>query len=176
MMGVSLDQWRGSIGRFNTLKCNARTSSERCKHFLILEHILSYFAYLEDLGFVFSLILNLILLFGFCLMILCLLILATLVLLGFWTLFPDSFLSYGNVSVTLYMIFSFPKSVSSLFKNCAGFVHRRKFNIAFLLSVVSLLLIMAGIETNPGPNSRKNLSFAVWNQTVYQRVTMLGYP
>ena len=41
--------------------------------------------------------------------------------------------------------------------------HSVKINFVFLLSVLSLLLIMAGIETNPGPNSRKNLSFAVWN-------------
>ena len=61
------------------------------------------------------------------------------------------------------MIFSFPKFISSLFRNFARVVNHIKINIAFLLSVVSLLLIMAGIETNPGPNSKKNLSFAVWN-------------
>ena len=36
-------------------------------------------------------------------------------------------------------------------------------NFAFLLLVSSMLLIMAGIESNPGPQSKKNLSFAVWN-------------
>ena len=89
--------------------------------------------------------------------------LALLVLLGFWTLFPDSSLSCGNVSYALYMIFSFPKSISLLFKKLVCMALNMKINIAFLLSVVSLLLIMAGIETHPGPNSRKNLSFAVWN-------------
>ena len=34
---------------------------------------------------------------------------------------------------------------------------------AFRLSVISMLLLMAGIESNPGPGQKKNLSFAVWN-------------
>ena len=29
--------------------------------------------------------------------------------------------------------------------------------------MLGTLLVMAGIETNPGPTSRRNLSFAVWN-------------
>ena len=36
-------------------------------------------------------------------------------------------------------------------------------NVAFRLLVLGTLLVMAGIETNPGPTSRRNLSFAVWN-------------
>ena len=36
-------------------------------------------------------------------------------------------------------------------------------NFAFFLVVQSMLLILAGIEINPGPNTTKNLSFAVWN-------------
>ena len=162
-MGVSIEQWQGSIGRFNAFKYNPRSSTDRCKHFLLLEHTMRYFAYLEDLRFAISLIFSIILLFGFCLMITLLLILATLVLVVFWTFFSDSFLSCGNISLALYMIFLFPKFISLPFRNCACVVHRMKINIAFLLSVVSLLLIMAGIETNPGPNPRKNLSFAVWN-------------
>ena len=146
MMGVSIEQWRGSIERFNSFKCNLRTQSDRCKHFLILEHIICYFAYLENLGFAFSLIRNIILLFGFCFMTVVLLMLALLVLLGFWTLCPDSFFSYGNVSFALYMIFSLPKSISLLFRNFAFMARSMKINIAFLLLVVSLLLIMAGIS------------------------------
>ena len=38
-----------------------------------------------------------------------------------------------------------------------------KNNIPFQLLVSGMLLIMAGIESNPGPNSTKKLSFAVWN-------------
>ena len=141
MMGVSIEQWRGSIGRFNSFKFNPRRSTDRCKQFLLLEHIICYFAYLEDLGLVISLVSNISLLFASCFVIILLLILATLVLLGFWTLFPDSFLSCGNISLALYMIFSFPKSISLLLKKFASAVHHMKINIAFLLSVVSLLLI-----------------------------------
>ena len=36
-------------------------------------------------------------------------------------------------------------------------------NIAFQLLVWGKLLILAGIESNPGPISKINLSFAVWN-------------
>ena len=175
MMGVSIEQWRGSIGRFNAFKFNSRRSTDRCKRFLLLEHITCFFAYLEVLGFSISLILNILLLFGSCFIIILLLFSATLVLLGFWTLFPDSFLSCGNISLALYMIFSFPKFISRLFKNFARVINHTKINIAFLLSVVSLLLIMAGIETNPGPNSKKNFPLLFGILTVYQRVTMLGF-
>ena len=82
----------------------------------------------------------------------------TLVLLGFRTRFWDSFLCSGNISLALYMIFSFPKFISLFFKNCACLVHCININISFLLSVVTLLLIMVGIKTKPGANSRKNLS------------------
>ena len=36
-------------------------------------------------------------------------------------------------------------------------------NLAFRLLAYSILLIMAGTETNPGPSCKKNLSFASWN-------------
>ena len=36
-------------------------------------------------------------------------------------------------------------------------------NVAFRLLVMSVLLLMAGIESKPGPSNKRNLSFAVWN-------------
>ena len=159
MMGVSLEQWRGSVGRFNALKIRQHSTGSRCK-FSPLMHNFNHFK--DHLVFIFSLIHSMILLFGFCAMVISLTVLAALIQLGS-TPFTPPFFSCGKVSITLYLIFSVPKFLSYVLRICVAKICTMGTNIAFTLSVLSLLLIMAGIETNPGPSSKRNLSFAVWN-------------
>ena len=75
----------------------------------------------------------------------------------------DSFFSRREALVNLYLVFKFPKVMFILIKTAIYYLNPIENNLAFCLLVSSILLIMAGIETNPGPSCKKNLSFAVWN-------------
>ena len=63
-----------------------------------------------------------------------------------------------DISISLYLTFSIPRAISLLGKKYLTTFS----NSAFLLFTLCILLIIAGVEQNPGPAS-KNLSFAVWN-------------
>ena len=158
MSGVSTVQWRGSIGLFNVQKNPQRTSVDNHKPFLISSNLKKYLNFFHvRLSLVLSLIYSIILLFGLSCMAITLFVLITFIHLGFgYFICPDSVFSCRNISYTLYLVFSFPKFIYFLVINPMK-------NIAFQLLVLGMLLIMAGIESNPGPTSKKNLSFAMWN-------------
>ena len=163
IFGVNIEQWRGSIGRFNTHKNSQRAPTVRCKSFLISTYLKKYLNFFKThLFLAFSLFYSIILLFGFSCMAFTLTVLITLIRLGFaYVTFSDPVFSSEDISLTLYLVFSFPRFISSFTRTLV--INPIKNNIAFQLLVLGMLLIIAGIESNPGPISKKNLSFAVWN-------------
>ena len=163
MTGVSVMQWRGTIGCFNILRNH---SSTKIRHEPLL-----IFSKLEEFFFPFkfnfilfiSLLQNITLLFAFSCMVITMLTLFSISFFNFYFLFFPHFIpSRSDVVFTLYLVFSFPKGISYIIKNFFRFILNIN-NFAFSLRVLDMLLIMAGIEKNPGPNVIKNLSFAVWN-------------
>ena len=124
------------------------------KSFLISSNLKKYLNFFQvRLTFVLSLIYSIILLFGLSCMAIMLFVLITFIRLGFWFFIcPDSVFSCRNISHTLYLVFSFPKFIYFLVINPMK-------NIAFQLLVLGMLLIMAGIESNPGPTSKKTPFF-----------------
>ena len=163
MPGVNIEQWRGSIGRFNVHKNPQSTSADRCKSFLISTYLKNFLNFFKTHTFLaFSLFYSITFLFGFSCMALTLSVLITLIRLGFaYVFFCDPVFSSEDISLTLYLVFSFPRFMSSFIRTLV--INPIKSNIAFQLLVVGMLLIIAGIESNPGPITKKNLSFAVWN-------------
>ena len=162
-MGVSIDQWRGRIGRFNILRTPHRAPMERCSTFLIFDHLMAYLNFSREyLLFPLIIIKNIIFLFSFCFTAITVFSLATLFRTGIWILIPDTHPSVEDVSIILNLVITAPSLIPLVTTkgiSAAGPMA----NIAFRLSVIGILLLMAGIESNPGPNDKRNLSFAVWN-------------
>ena len=160
MSGVNIAQWRGSIGRFNVQKIPQGTSVDSQKSLFILSSLKKYFNFIQvHMLFVLSIIYSIILLFGFSCMVITLFVLITLLRLGFGYFFSDPVFSCRDISLTLYLVLSFPKFTFLLTKKCFLVMNPMKNNIAFQLLVSGMLLIMAGIESNPGPNSTKKNRF-----------------
>ncbi len=164
MTGVSVQQWRDNIGRFNISKIRSRTFINACKPFIIFPHFKSHLNVLQlHLLFILSLIHSILLLFGFSSMVVIMRPFFLLVRILLWfILFPDSTFSQSDLSLTVFLVLSFPKGISLLNRKIISTGNFLMNNYAFLLFISEMLLIMAGIESNPGPSS-KNLSFAVWN-------------
>ena len=172
MIGVSIEQWRGSIGLFNrksiSKKCfKGRNDSDL---FLITEFYGKLLFLLRvPIDFIFCLLL----LFSYCLMIVTLfpillsvhLCLDHLLCNSSNTLFYKLFLTSIQIFLEINRI---PKKVVYATKH--SFLLLKLFpktlkNALFFIIVLQILLIISGIEANPGPAlSKKNkLSFAVWN-------------
>ena len=92
MSGVSIVQWRGSIGLFNVQKNPQRTSVDNHKPFLISSNLKKYLNFFHvRLSLVLSLIYSIILLFGLSCMAITLFVLITFIRLGFgYFICPDS--------------------------------------------------------------------------------------
>ena len=168
MTGVSIEQWRGSIGHFHKrsiLKKILTNYSD--SDFLITSTILRYLHLMNPF---LSFFYNLALLFSYCVLMV--------------TIFPITFLSYiligfllpcycyysslNLISLSLHvfwLINSIPTAVSNLKRPLQFFIAKPKLkNSTFFIIVLQILLVISGIEINPGPpTSKKNLSFAVWN-------------
>ena len=164
MSGVSIEQWRDRIGRFNSFKRFKRAPIHTCKLFLIPTQLMVYSKFLqENIFFSFSLLYNFVILFGFCFMVITLLSLFTLIqLLCVQTSCSDSFFSFRDVFVNLYLVLTIPKLMFTFIKKSMRCLNPMENNLAFRLLVLSILLIIAGIEINPGP-SKRDLFFAVLN-------------
>ena len=106
-----------------------------------------------------SIFLNLIILFGFSLMVIINCSILATFYLGF-CFFPHPTPPLCT-STLLMMVFIVPRSLSVFIKQISQTTITFK-NIFFLF-IIGTLLVLAGIEKNPGPNSDKKLSFAVWN-------------
>ena len=164
MTGVSTEQWRGTIGCFNVLRKHFKTHSTGCEPFLLFSK-LNDFLYPFKINFLLflSIIHGVLILFGFSFMVIIMLPCFSIVHLSLcFFLFPHTIPSLSGFSFSLFIVFSLPKSVSFLTKKLLLLTIDMN-NCAFFLCVLNILLIMAGIESNPGPISKKNLSFAVWN-------------
>ena len=132
MTGVSIEQWRGSIGRFNAFRIHQRDPIDRCIPFLFFTLLERHLSNLKaHLVLFFSLAYNIILLFGFSLMVVFLMTFTAMIQLWLWTLFSDFFLSCEKVSVTLYLVFSVPKFISRSLRKCVGILYSIDTNIAF---------------------------------------------
>ena len=164
MSGVNINQWRGSIGQFNILR-NSQKSPITHKTFLISTEFMKYLSFFHGhILFVLSLIQGFSVIFGFSCMAIFLFPSIFLVQMVLGNLLcPHSISTCRNISLSCYLVFSFPKFILLLIKKLLSKLNSMAHNFAFLLLVSSMLLIMAGIESNPGPQSKKILSFAVWN-------------
>ena len=159
MFGVSIEQWRGSIGYFNRLRKALKTPDESRELFYDFKIFLK--PLINTTLFVSSIIYNLVLLFCFCLLIVLFLPSLTLMYMGMcFLLLPHFTPSLENYSSLLFLIFSLPRFVSSIIISQILVLIK---NIAFILFIISYLLILGGIEENLGPSPNKNPSFAVWN-------------
>ena len=163
MFGINTEQWRSSIGHFNSPKNTPRPPADTCKVFLIFSHLMYHLSFFKDYVLPFFLLtFNIILLFGYSSMFVTLLTCAAVSRMGLWILNFDALSPRSEIYVTLYLAFSFPKTTSLLLRKLLKLDFMES-NVAFRLLVLGTLLIIAGIETNPGPTSRRNFSFAVWN-------------
>ena len=130
----------------------------------------------EYLLFPFLIIQNIFLLFSFCFTAITLISLAALARLGIWFLKPEVFPSGRDIFITLRLVFTFPRLISLLsMKYYHKFVTMDN-NTAFRLLVISMLLLMAGIESNPGPSQKKISRSQCGILIVYQRLIMPEFP
>ena len=160
MFGVDIVHWRASIGSFNVLKTSVKfPKTDEMNMFNEFNTFLKPF---KEFFILFLKSLHcLILLFGFSLLtVVCFSIFSTLHL-GLSFLLPQ-LVSTLTLSSTLHLVFFVPRGISIFIKHSLLILIPFK-NLAFLLIVISTLLILAGVEVNPGPTSPKKLSFAVWN-------------
>ena len=160
MSGVNIDQWRGSIGQFNTLK-NSQPSPIKNKPFLISTQLIGYLrSFRGHILFVLSLIHSFLVIFGLSCMAIFLFPLIFLTQVVFGNLLcPDSVSLCRYISFTFFLVFSFPKSILFLAKKFLPKLNPATDNSAFLFFVSNMLLIMAGIEINPGPLTKKKSFF-----------------
>ena len=173
-MGISLTQWRFSIGTFNLISVHKKCANDNNKLFLY-EHfntILLSLAGAVPLKILFGLIK----VFTYCFMIISLL--AVLLILypylklfcnnksGFYILhcsFENYFVYvFCNISLLPYYISASISHTFSLYKSLS---ETFKFFLFFVIILQILLFISGSVELNPGPDISKknNLSFAVWN-------------
>ena len=69
MFGINIEQWRSSIGHFNSHKNALHTPADTCKFFLIFVHLMNYLRFFKDYLLPFLVIIfNIILLFGYSFM------------------------------------------------------------------------------------------------------------
>ena len=159
MTGVSVDQWRGTIGSFNIFKKINPILRRGSEPFLIFSTLSYYFHFLSpNLIFILSIFHGLVVLFPFCFFIIIMLLAYSIIYPSLlFVSFPYTSPSVSDLSFILFLVFSLPKAMSYLVKNTLLLLK----NSVFFLCVLNMLLLMAGIESNPGPD--KSLSFAVWN-------------
>ena len=176
MTGVDIDQWQGNIGLFHAVRVprNKHRGQSGYENFSILSSLVYLIWYLwrplEILMWIF-------LLFSYCFMFV---ICFPLYLIMFYTLGylmhiallkadrnEDGILGRSLISA-LFAVLSLPERMVQkvTFAKCLlidmPIMYR---NALFYLFILKILLIMSGIEQNPGPlNLRESqLSFAVWN-------------
>ena len=174
MTGVSIDQWRGSIGLFD--RKNISKHFERCNDCIgnLTTDFLrnTFLLFRKPLEILYSLLL----LFAYCTMIVTLfpiLLTVNICLDDFFSInrsYPRSY-KYLSYSFQVFLkINTIPKTISYTLK-CSYSSFKENFpkdikNIIFFIIVLQVLLVMSGtIEVNPGPllSKKTNLSFAVWN-------------
>ena len=171
-MGVSLSQWRSSIGTFNVFSIKTNCCKFKNLHYFKdhIFNILPSFAIPLPIRISFGLLI----LLSYSFMII------SLVPLGF-ILYPYSifahdmfttcdypvvkYFAYISSVITIfpYKIKVFITNIPSLF---TSYFSEKMENMCFTVIVLVILLLMSGtVEINPGPPSPKlkNLSFAVWN-------------
>ena len=168
MTEVSIDQWRGNIGLFNRKKIlKAFKGRNDCDVFVLIVELLFKISYLFNK---LELLYNLLLLFSYCTMIV--------------TLFPivltmylclDHLLSGKSNplhhKIYLYSLHTFleinliPRKIQNSFKFLKKHFSKKLKNASFFIIVLHILLVISGIEVNPGPtlSKKSKLSFAVWN-------------
>ena len=156
MFGVSIVQWRASIGNFNVLK-KFRIFSKSTELSMFHEFNIFLKPLKEIILLSSSILYSLAILFCFCLSVVVSFSICALVHLGFCFLLPQLPPVAQLFSSTLYLTLQVPRCISVV-QTLTTFK-----NIFFLLTVLSALLLMAGVEKNPGPTPEKKLSFAVWN-------------
>ena len=161
MFGVSIVQWRASIGSFRIFrtpgKCFKTDKIELFNEFIIFLKPPQEFCSLF-----FSILHGLILVFGFSLLIVLIFSILTILHFGLRFLFLQVTAPLGTLSSSIHFLFFVPRGIS-IFINCIRLILILNKNLAFRLIVISTLLVLAGIEVNPGPTPQRKLSFAVWN-------------
>ena len=174
MMGVSVSQWRFSIGTFNAIsihkKCCGTHSHSQSLFCHSLKNILMSFARTVPSRIFFGFVIIL----TFCFVILSLLPLC-------YFIYPFTRFSFvnqelGDYPMVKYIVFLI-SAITTLPSYILIFVRQTtsvlKCHLSpelknwcfFILVLKFLLLISVSVEINPGPPDKqiKNLSFAVWN-------------
>ena len=159
MCGVNIVQWRASIGSFNVLR-KSENISKSTKVNMYHEFNIFFKPLKSFFLLMLSILHSLILLFGFSLTVFVSFLIFVTLQLGLCFLFPQSPLKI--FTSTLYMTFFVPRGLSALINRILHIFVSYK-NFSFFLITISTLLLLAGVEKNPGPTPKKNLSFAVWN-------------
>ena len=137
---------------------------EQGPFFLFTKIKIFLFIFKSNLVLFLSLLHSVLILFTFSCMVMTLLSFFSILHLCFqFLIYPHNSSSFSSISFILFLTLSFPKGISYLIRNILHFLIIYTNNFAFFLFVLNILLIMAGIESNPGPSATKNLSFAVWN-------------
>ena len=160
-MGVSLSQWRCSIGVFGALLIRitcSRTKNEPSLRDLIIRK-LRLLAGCGPLAIIFGLLT----LFTYCSMVI--LFFPFFLIIYPYTEFSLNILASADYPIVSYLFYSIIRItlLPSLFKDLLASLIR---NLCFYLRVLSTLLIVSGsVETNPGPTDPQTIffSFAVWN-------------
>ena len=175
MTGVSIEQWRGNIGIFDKKNVSKKSVEDRktSTTFIITDFLCNK---LNLFRVPLKILYGIILLFLYCATIVTLLpvLLLISVFLDFLLYSVDGLqsLQLWNSFSTLFKIYmvihELPKVIAF---SCACIIITYKKipkliqNLIFFIIVLLILLIISGtVEVNPGPDqSKKNLSFAVWN-------------
>ena len=177
MTGVNIAQWRGNIGLFDRKNISKKHLGKYKdnKGLIIMYHICKI---LRLLSKTFEILFCVLLLFSYCMLIVVSLPIFSMGHLYLdilkHTVVPHLFPFQFNKFV-LYQVHAFcevnliPKIISysarysiSLFNEN---ISTNMKNHIFFITVLQILLVLSGLEVNPGPvNSKKSyLSFAVWN-------------
>ena len=176
MTGVDLDQWRGNIGMFNRHKTSPTSLSRNVPSddfmiFMVLFRLIYYTILPAKLG------LSLILLFCYCAYVLSFL---PIIFVGHVVIKNSLFFicPFDVQNMSIYIPNSFltsfvavhvlPINIVQMLRQTYRFLSTlstKTKNAFFFIFVLHILLVISGLETNPGPEiSRKlGLSFAVWN-------------
>ena len=173
MTGVSIDQWRGNIGLFDRKKIvKSSKGSNDQDGVLIVQFLLKALYLFKSLEFLY----NLLLLFSYCTMTVTLFPIFLVIYLCFeHLLFADNSSNSLHHKIPSHSLRTFleinliPRRISCIMKYSFKFLKEHcpqsLKNALFFIIVLNILLLISGIEVNPGPNFSKQskLSFAIWN-------------
>ena len=176
-MGISVEQWRGSIGLYY-LKINTNLSCSTYRHtndYCIMTKLFDIWSMLVG-SLPMQLLIGMLTIFSYCSMVVTLFALVMTwytIYFIFLKVFSPGCTPIYDLSLyivqTLLIVNVTPKLLAYQVKNYISILKSLSVgmkNFLFFLMVLQTLLVLSGtVETNPGPVTQKktDLSFAMWN-------------